>query len=98
METKEEISPDESVVRILSECRVSLFAEARRYCDDVGDADQHQDQHLFENPLRSDGAGELPVDHRTHDAGDVVDGDEYHQGNQQPVHAAEHVAQDGHTE
>ena len=40
METKEDISPDESVVRILSECRVSLFAEARRYCDDVGDAEE----------------------------------------------------------
>lgn len=39
-ETKEEISPDESVIRILSEYRVSLFAEARRYCDDVGDAEE----------------------------------------------------------
>ena len=40
MGTKVDISPDESVVRILSECRVSLFAEARRYCDDVGDAEE----------------------------------------------------------
>ena len=40
MGTKADISPDESVVRILSECRVSLFAEARRYCDDVGDAEE----------------------------------------------------------
>ena len=39
-ETNEDISPDESVIRILSEYRVSLFAEARRYCDDVGDAEE----------------------------------------------------------
>lgn len=39
-DTNEDIAPDESVIRILSEYRVSLFAEARRYCDDVGDAEE----------------------------------------------------------
>ena len=37
------------------------------------DADQGEDEHLFENALESDFAGQLLVHHGAHDAGDVVD-------------------------
>ena len=36
-------------------------------------ADQGEDEHLFENALESDFAGQLLVHHGAHDAGDVVD-------------------------
>ena len=63
------------------------------HVDDVGDADQHQDQHLFEDSAESNRAGQFLVHHRAHDAGGVVDGHEDHQRNQEAVHASKHVAQ-----
>jgi len=34
------IEPDEAVIRILSEYRTTLFVEARRFCNDAGDAEE----------------------------------------------------------
>ena len=35
-----DVLPDEAEIRMLSEYRLMLFAEARRHCDDVGDAEE----------------------------------------------------------
>ena len=50
----------------------------RAVADDTGvenmpDADQGEDEHLFENALETDFAGQLLIHHSAHDAGDVVD-------------------------
>ena len=37
---KPDVLPDEAEIRMLSEYRLMLFAEARRHCDDVGDAEE----------------------------------------------------------
>ena len=41
--------------------------------ENVSDADQGEDEHLFENALEAHGTGQLLVHHGAHDAGDVVD-------------------------
>lgn len=54
----------------------------------VGHAYQHQDQHLLADALEAHGAGQLLVDHRAHEARDVVERHKYNQRNHQSVHAS----------
>ena len=63
------------------------------HVDDVGDADEDEDQHFAADAFEPDRAGELPVLHGAHDAGDVVEEGEYHECDEQAVAASEEVSE-----
>ena len=54
----------------------------------VGHAHQHQDQHLFTDSLEAHGAGQLLIDHRAHQARDIIQNHENDQRNHESVHAS----------
>ena len=60
---------------------------------DVGDADEYQDGNLLEDTPEANGAGELLVQNRAHDAGQIVKRHEDNQGNHQSVHTSQKVTE-----
>ena len=63
------------------------------YIHDVGDSNQQEDQHLPADALKAHLAGQLLVRDGAHHAGDVIHRHEHHQGDEQPVAAAQEIAQ-----
>ena len=63
------------------------------YIQDVGDPHQQEDQHLPADALKAHLAGELLVRDGAHHARDIIHRHEHYQGDEQPVAAAQEVAQ-----
>ena len=63
------------------------------YIQDVGNPNQQEDQHLPADTLKSHFAGQLLVRDGAHHACDVIHRHEYHQGDEQPIAAAQEIAQ-----
>ena len=63
------------------------------HIEDMGKADQQEDQHLAADALEAHGGAELFIADGAHHAGDVVDGDKNHQRIEQAVAAAEEIAE-----
>lgn len=61
--------------------------------EDIGDADQNEDQDLAADPFEADGTRQLPVRDGAQHTGDVVADHEDDERDQKPVTASEEVSE-----